>query len=69
MEEKKAPVDLINFAGSDWTIIKMYLEEQRKAKVGLLIGAKSHDDSNKVRGSLAMIDQLLSLEKAANRPQ
>jgi glycerophosphoryl diester phosphodiesterase len=59
---------LLNFAGRDWQVLKKYLEDARETKVGLLINAKSHDDSNKLRGSLDMIAQLLRLDKAAERP-
>lgn len=61
------PETYLNYKGQEWTALKMWLEEQKRNKVGLLIGAANHDDSNKLRGALQFIDQILALEKAAER--
>lgn len=49
-----------------WKIIKLWLEEKKKTKTDLLIAADTHDNSNKIRGSLQFINEILALEKAAN---
>jgi hypothetical protein len=58
--------DHVNFHGPDWTAIKLYLEQVKENKIGLLIQAKDHDTSNQIRGALSMIQQLLALESAAH---
>lgn len=58
----------IDFNGPVWRVIKMFLEEKKKTKTDLLIQADSHDTSNKIRGALQMINELLALEKAGNPP-
>jgi hypothetical protein len=59
----------INFAGRDWILMKAWLKQTKETKVGLLIGAKTQEQSDKIRGALGLIDQLLALEDAANRPR
>lgn len=61
------PEQYINFSGQDWTALKLYLEQAREKKIGLLIQADSHDKSNQVRGALQLIQELLALEKAAKQ--
>jgi hypothetical protein len=55
----------INFHGRDWILMKAYLEKMQKDKIGLLIGADSQSQSDKIRGALQLISQLLALEAAA----
>lgn len=55
----------IDFHGETWRAIVAWAEESKKSKIGLLIGADSHDKSNQIRGSLLFINELLALEKAA----
>lgn len=55
----------INFAGQDWHILKLYLQQVKETKIGLLIQESDHDKSNQIRGSLALVQQLLALEKQA----
>lgn len=64
------PLAYINFHSSEWKAIKMYLEKQMSLKLDQLVGAKDQDESQKVRGAIMLIKQLLALEvNAANRPQ
>lgn len=55
----------INFEGQDWKILKTWLGQVKENQIGLLIQAKDNDRSNQIRGSLAMLQQLLALEKQA----
>lgn len=59
--------DTIFFSGEDWQKIKRWATKQKELKVGLLVQAASHDESNQIRGSLKMIAQLLALETNAAR--
>lgn len=59
----------INFGGRDWILIKATLKQLKETKVGLLIGARTQEQSDKIRGALGLIDHLLALEDAAKRPQ
>lgn len=61
------PEEQIMFQGRDWQLIKAYLLAQREQKLGLLVGADSHDASNRYRGALSMIQTLLALETAAEQ--
>lgn len=61
------PEQFLNFHGQDWNIIKIYLQQAKEKKIGLLIQADDHDKSNQIRGALAMIQELLALETAANK--
>lgn len=56
----------IEVNGPTWKIIKLWLEEKKSIKTDLLIGATTHDQSNQIRGSLAFINEILALEKAAS---
>lgn len=58
----------VDFNGPTWKTIKGWLEEKKKTKTDLLIAAESHDTSNKIRGSLQFINEILALEKAAASP-
>lgn len=61
------PEYYITFHGPDWTVLKNWLLEQEKIKIGLLIQAATQDESNKIRGSLSMIKTILALEDAAKQ--
>ena len=56
------PEQYINYNGQDWTALKLWLEGVQAQKIRLLVAATNHDESNKIRGSLAMIQQILALE-------
>lgn len=58
--------DHVNFHGPDWNAIKIFLEQVKEVKIGLLVQAVEHDESNKIRGALSLIQQLLAYDKAAN---
>ncbi|UFK09593.1 hypothetical protein [Xanthomonas phage DES1] len=51
----------VNFQGSEWGAIERWLLKQRETKIGLLIGAKTQEESDKLRGAISMIDQLMKL--------
>jgi hypothetical protein len=55
----------LNFNGPDWTALRMYLQEQEATKLSLLLGAKTHDDTNELRGAVKFIRHLLAIEKTA----
>ena len=55
----------VEFNSSTWKTIKGWLEEKKKTKTELLIGADTHDKSNQIRGALQFINELLALEQAA----
>lgn len=61
------PEDYINFNGQDWNALKMWAERKKEIKIGLLVQADSHDKSNKIRGELSFITELLALEHAARK--
>lgn len=56
---------MINFHGQDWAAIKQQLLSSREKKIGLLVSANDHDTSNRIRGAIAVINELLALEEAA----
>lgn len=57
----------IQFENRDWQVIKAWLLEKKERKIGLLIQAKDNDESNKIRGSLGFIQEILALETAATQ--
>lgn len=57
----------INFHGPDWARIKIHLEKKMEQKIGLLVASRDHDESNRIRGSVTMIKEILALENSANR--
>lgn len=70
METKYDPLAHIQWEGATWKSLKLYLEDQRQKKIGLLIGAETHDRSNQIRGAIQVIDQLLALDKPGlNNPR
>ncbi len=56
----------ITFGGRDWISIKTWAAQQKETKLQMLINETSHDKSNLIRGYLAMLNELLGLEKAAD---
>lgn len=58
---------MINFNGQDWAAIRRWLLESKEKKIGLLVSATDHDTSNKIRGALTIISELLALEEAAKK--
>jgi hypothetical protein len=59
--------EYINFHGPDWARIKQYLEKKMEQKIGLLVGSRDHDESNRIRGSISMIKEILALENSARK--
>ena len=55
----------LSLGGPDWAVIKEWLEIEREHELSKLLNAKSHDDSQKHRGAITMIDKLLGVEKDA----
>lgn len=59
----------IQYEGQQWQVLKQYLLQVKESKIGLLVSAKDHDESNKIRGAIFMINQLLALEETAKQMQ
>lgn len=59
----------IQYEGQQWQVLKQYLLQVKESKIGLLVSAKDHDESNKIRGAILMINQLLALEETAKQMQ
>lgn len=59
------PEDYINFHGPEWAVLKAWLMTKQETQMGILTSDITHDTSNKIRGSLALIREILALEKAA----
>lgn len=59
------PEEAINYQSVDWQRFEMYLKALKEQKVGLLVSSSTHDQSNKIRGSIELIQTLLALPKAA----
>lgn len=61
----------IQFEGATWRAFKSHLEKMKENKIRLLVSEDSHDKSNRIRGAIEVIDQLLALDKptmqSANR--
>ena len=64
-------MDQIQFEGATWKALKHYLEQAREKKVKLLVSSDTHDESNRIRGAIQMLEQLIALDKptaqSANR--
>lgn len=56
---------MINFYGQEWAATKKWLLESKEKKIGLLVSATDHDTSNRIRGAIQVINELLALEEAA----
>ena len=63
------PKEFINFNGPEWNVLRIYLKEMQDRKTAMLIAENSHDESNKIRGAIIVIRELLRLETAAKGPQ
>lgn len=61
----------IQFDGATWKALKHHLELVKQNKVRLLVAAETHDESNRIRGAIQLLDQLVALDKptmqSANR--
>lgn len=57
----------IDYNGPTWKSLKLWLESVQQTKIGMLISEPTHDKSNQIRGALAMLQQILALEKAATQ--
>ena len=57
------------YEGNQWQVLKKYLQEVKEVKVGLLVKATDHDESNRIRGAISMIGQILALEETAKHTQ
>lgn len=53
----------IQFEGATWRALKHHLEVTKQNKIGLLVAESDHDKSNRIRGAIQVIDQLLALDK------
>lgn len=56
---------MISFHGGEWAAIRKWLLDSKEKKMGLLVSATDHDTSNRIRGAISMINELLALEEAA----
>lgn len=59
------PEDVINFTGHDWQAIKAFLMEKLDTSSSLLCSDLSHDESNKIRGTILLAKTILNFETAA----
>lgn len=59
----------IQYDGNAWQVLKQYLLAVKETKVGLLVNATDHDESNRIRGAISMIGQILALEETAKQTQ
>lgn len=57
----------ISLYGPDWGVIKEWLTIEREHLLSKLLNAKTHDESQKHRGAIDVIDKLLFVEKDAER--
>lgn len=55
----------ISLYGPEWSAIKEWLEIEREHLLSKLLNAKTHDESQKHRGAIMLIDKLLGVEKDA----
>lgn len=59
----------LSFDSQQWQVLKQYLLQTKETKVGLLVSATDHDESNRIRGAISMIQQILALEETAKHMQ
>lgn len=59
------PTYKLNYHGQDWVILRTYLSERMESCMSRLCSDLSLDETNKVRGELSAIRDILSLESAA----
>ncbi len=57
------------YDGYQWQVLKQYLLGVKETKVGLLVQATDHDESNRIRGAISMLNQILALEETAKQTQ
>jgi len=57
----------ISLYGPEWAAIKQWLQEERELRLTSLLSAKTHEDSQRHRGAVEVIDKLLRVEKDAAR--
>lgn len=57
------------YDGNTWQVLTKYLLEVKANKVGLLVASNDHDESNRIRGAISMINQILALEETAKQSQ
>lgn len=55
----------INYNGPEWAALKQALLTVQERKVNLLVQAETHDASNKIRGAIQLLTEILAWEKAA----
>lgn len=58
-------IENVNFNGPEWAAIERWLLSSREKKTALLVNSDSHDESNKIRGALMLITEILAQKKAA----
>lgn len=59
----------IQYEGQQWQVLKQHLLQVKESKIGLLVSATDHDESNRIRGAISVINQLLALEETAKLSQ
>lgn len=59
----------IQYDSNAWQVLKTYLLAVKETKVGLLVQATDHDESNRIRGAISLINQILALEETAKHSQ
>lgn len=62
------PINLkahISMHSPEWAVLKQWANRERELLVQKLVKTDSHDKSNKLRGAIEFIDQLLAVEKDA----
>lgn len=57
----------IDFNSPQWVMLETFMKYERENKVNLLIGAKTEDNSDQLRGAIQYIDSLLRLKEAARK--
>lgn len=62
-------LEYLSFDSQQWQVLKQYLLQTKETKVGLLVSATDHDESNRIRGAISMIQQILALEETAKHMQ
>lgn len=55
----------VTLHGPEWLAVKEWLEVKHEHTVRRLIKAKTHDETQKLRGAIELIDELLFVEQDA----
>lgn len=66
--EDLTPVNLkahISMHSPEWAMLKKWALREKEILVQKLVKSDSHDESNKLRGAIGFINQLLAVEKDA----